>query len=113
MSGKTGWFDVGAVIDIPALGARRVNTPEGTIAVFRNAYNEVFAVEDVCPHRGGPLSQGIVHDCSVTCPLHNLVIDLRTGLARGEDAGKVATVPVEVREGRIFLRLRLDRMRAA
>ena len=57
-----------------AQGARLVKTPRGCVAVFRTAEDEVFALDDRCPHKGGPLSQGIVHGRSVTCPLHNWVI---------------------------------------
>lgn len=97
------WVDVGAVEDIPARGARVVKTPLGCVAVFRTAENEIFAIEDRCPHAGGPLSEGIVHGRSVTCPLHNWVISLETGEAGGADSGAAATVPSKVDNGRILL----------
>jgi nitrite reductase (NADH) small subunit len=99
------WIDVGAVTDIPRRGARRVSTPAGDIAVFRTGDNEVFALVDRCPHKGGPLSQGIVHGRSVTCPLHAFNIDLSTGEPTGADAGKgcAPSVPVRVEGGRVFL----------
>ena len=99
------WTDVGAVTDIPLRGARRVPTPAGNIAVFRTGDGEVFALMDACPHKGGPLSQGIVHGRAVACPLHNWSIDLSTGEAMGADRGKgcAPTVPLQVREGRIFI----------
>ncbi|HEY5862859.1 MAG TPA: Rieske 2Fe-2S domain-containing protein, partial [Casimicrobiaceae bacterium] len=62
------------VDDIPPLGARVWSRPgdaEGDIAVFRTADDRVFAVRDRCPHKGGPLSQGIVFGDRVACPLHN------------------------------------------
>jgi nitrite reductase (NADH) small subunit len=59
------------------LGSRVVRTPSGDIAVFRTGDDEVFALDDRCPHKGGPLSQGIVHNKRVTCPLHNFVIELK------------------------------------
>ena len=86
------WVEVGEIEDVPRRGARCVNTPGGKIAVFRTADGEVFAIEDHCPHKGGPLSQGIVHGTSVTCPLHNWVISLENGQGtrrrrgRGEDS---------------------------
>jgi nitrite reductase (NADH) small subunit len=101
----TGWFDIGTIDDIPLRGARCVNTPQGRIGVFRTAENQVFAVEDHCPHRGGPLSQGIVHGASVTCPLHNWVISLETGKAQGADEGAVKTISVRVEDGRLYLAL--------
>ena len=81
------WIDDRPVDDIPRRGARCVATPHGEIAVFRTADDRVFALEDRCPHKGGPLSQGIVHGAAVTCPLHNWVISLETGEALGADEG--------------------------
>ncbi len=103
MAMTAGWYDVGAAADVPLRGARLVKTPQGCLAVFRTAEQTVFALEDRCPHKAGPLSQGIVHGTSVTCPLHNWVIDLNTGKAMGPDEGSVPTIPAEVRGGRIFL----------
>ncbi|MBA5777148.1 nitrite reductase small subunit NirD [Stappia sp. F7233] len=97
------WIEIGQLADIPPLGARCVKTPHGRVAVFRAADDRVFAIEDRCPHRGGPLSQGIVHGNAVTCPLHNFVISLETGEAQGADEGSVATFAVRVEDGRLFL----------
>lgn len=97
------WIEIGALQDIPRRGARCVMTPQGKIAVFRTMEDQVFAIEDQCPHKGGPLSQGIVHGASVTCPLHNWVISLETGEAQGADEGKVATIPLRVEDGRILM----------
>ena len=99
------WVEVGSLDDIPSRGARCVNTPEGKLAVFRTAGGQVFAIGDHCPHKGGPLSQGIVHGTSVTCPLHNWVISLETGRALGADEGAVRTVPVRIEAGRLFIAL--------
>ena len=99
------WTPIGTIDDIPLRGARCVTTPQGRIGVFRTAENQVFAIEDHCPHKGGPLSQGIVHGASVTCPLHNWVISLETGKALGADEGAVRTVPVRVEDGRLYLAL--------
>ncbi|QDL91427.1 nitrite reductase small subunit NirD [Paroceanicella profunda] len=97
------FIDIGALEDIPLQGARVVRTHMGCIAVFRTAEDEVFALDDACPHKKGPLSNGIQHGRAVTCPLHNWVIDLSTGRATGADEGGVATYPVTVAEGRILL----------
>ena len=92
------WMDRSARSrDIPRRGARCVATPEGKIAVFRTQDDQVFAIDDHCPHKGGPLSQGIVHGTAVTCPLHNWVISLETGKALGADEGAVRTIPVQDR----------------
>ena len=97
------WFDIGGIDDIPRRGARCVKTPHGKIGVFRTQDDRIFAIEDHCPHKGGPLSQGIVHGAAVTCPLHNWVISLETGMALGADEGSVKTIPVRVENGRITL----------
>ncbi len=107
------WIDIGALSDIPLRGARVVRTQGGCIALFRTVGDQVFAIDDRCPHKGGPLSEGIVHGTRVTCPLHNLVLDLETGLALGEDAGSVATHPTRVEDGRIWLDAALLEKRSA
>ncbi len=96
------WIDIGAVSDIPLRGARVVKTRLGCVGVFRTGEREIYAVSDLCPHRAGPLSEGIVHGRSVTCPLHNWVFDLATGDATGEDA-RIETYPVRIEGERILL----------
>ena len=96
------WIEIGQLCDIPKRGARCINTPMGKIAVFRTADDEVFAIDDQCPHKGGPLSQGIVHGAQVTCPLHNWVFTLKTGEAQGADEGAVRTFALR-RDGDIIL----------
>ena len=97
------WIDIGAITDIPLRNARVVKTPVGCVAIFRTAEDEAFAVSDTCPHKGGPLSDGIVHGRKVTCPLHNWVFSLETGEAQGADEGRIATYPLRVEGGRILL----------
>ncbi|MGE5566451.1 MAG: nitrite reductase small subunit NirD [Parcubacteria group bacterium] len=99
------WIDVGSPDDIPLRGSRCVRALCGDIALFKSGDGEIFALRDVCPHKKGPLSQGIVHGRSVTCPLHSWVIDLATGEPTGADAGKgcTPTVPVLVKDGRVFI----------
>ncbi|MCL6705414.1 nitrite reductase small subunit NirD [Pseudomonas sp. R2.Fl] len=99
------WIAIGTIDDIPPRGARCVKTPQGKIGVFRTADNEVFAIEDHCPHKGGPLTQGIVHGRAVTCPLHNWVISLETGMALGADEGAVKTIPVRNIDGHLSIML--------
>ena len=96
---------VGHVDDIPPLGGRCVKTARGPVGVFRTADDRIFALDNRCPHRGGPLSEGIVHDTHVTCPLHNAVIELSTGRLTGPDEGAVPVIPVRVEAGRIYLGL--------
>ena len=96
------WIDIGPIDDIPLRGARKIKTVLGCVALFRTGPDEVLAATDRCPHKGGPLSEGIVHGQSVTCPLHNWVFDLNTGQARGEE-GAIATYPVRVAAGRVLI----------
>jgi nitrite reductase (NADH) small subunit len=107
------WIPIGNLSDIPRRGARCVETPEGKIAVFRTADDRVFAIDDHCPHKGGPLSQGIVHGAAVTCPLHNWVISLETGKALGADEGCVRTIPVKVEGDTLFISFEAQANRAA
>ena len=110
----TMFVDIGALEDIPAQGARVVRTAQGCVAVFRTADDQVFALDDRCPHKGGPLSEGIVHGTSVTCPLHAWVFDLATGLAKGADEGVVRSFATRVQNGRILIDAALiARMNAA
>jgi nitrite reductase (NADH) small subunit len=99
------WIEVGKVDDIPQLGARVVRTADGDIAIFRTAEDEVFALRDKCPHKGGPLSQGIVHGKRVACPLHDWKIQLDSGVAVAPDEGCAASFPVKVEGGVIQLSL--------
>ena len=109
----TNWVDIAALEDVPQRGARMVKTAEGCVAVFRTGDDEVYALDNACPHKAGPLAEGIVHGKSVTCPLHNWVISLETGEAQGEDSGSVATYPARVKNGRILLDRAFLRTRVA
>lgn len=101
------WADICAFDELPARGARRVETGGAPIAIFRTGDDRVFALVDRCPHMHGPLSMGIVHGHHVTCPLHAMVIDLVSGELAGADAGKgcAARVDVRVHDGRVLLAL--------
>lgn len=99
------WLDVGALADIPRRGARVVTSSQGPIAIFRTGDDRVFALKDNCPHRGGPLSQGIVHGEHVTCPLHGWNIALATGEAVAPDVGCARVIVVRVDQARIQLKL--------
>jgi nitrite reductase (NADH) small subunit len=107
------WIAIGSIDDIPRRGARCVDIPQGKIAIFRTIEDQVFAIDDRCPHKGGPLSQGIVHGASVTCPLHNWVISLETGKALGADEGAARTIPLKIEGAQIFIALEALAPRAA
>jgi len=98
------WKLICKLEDIPQLGSRVVRPASGgDIAIFRNAADEVFALHDKCPHKGGPLSQGIVHGRRVTCPLHGLIMGLEDGQAVAPDVGSCNKFEVKVEGGEVFL----------
>ncbi len=97
------WVKIGTMDDIPRQGSRCISLGEKTVAVFRTVDDQVFALEDKCPHKNGPLSQGIVHDGCVTCPLHNWVISLATGEAQGADKGATAAYGIRIENDAVFL----------
>jgi len=100
------WIPICRLEDIPVLGARRVSrTHGGDVAIFRNADDKVFALLDRCPHKGGPLSQGIVFGESVACPLHNWTIGLDDGCAQAPDQGCAQRFSVKVDHGSVLLDL--------
>jgi len=97
------WIEVVKLEDIPRLGSRVIKTDTINIALFRTALDEVFAIKDECPHKKGPLSQGIVHGTSVTCPLHNWKIDLASGEALAPDEGCTNTFEARVENGVVYI----------
>ena len=100
----TQWKYICKLEDIPVLGARRITRAQGLeVAVFRTATDEVFALLDRCPHKGGPLSQGIVFGKSVACPLHNWTIGLCDGQAQAPDEGCTPSFQVKLEDGAVYL----------
>ena len=98
------WIEVASVADVPELGSRIVvGGAMGPIALFKSGQGEIFALLDKCPHKGGPLSQGIVHDNHVTCPLHNWKIGLQDGEAVAPDHGCAHRYAVRVDNGTVYL----------
>ncbi len=98
------WKKICSVDEIPVLGSRRVTRAQGLdVAVFRNSEDRVFALLDRCPHKGGPLSQGIVFGTSVACPLHNWTIDMEGGCAKAPDEGCTPKFAVKVEAGAVHL----------
>ncbi len=98
------WIDIGAADDIPRLRAKKFRLGDETVAVFRTSADEYFALLDRCPHKGGPLSEGIVAGRTVACPLHGWVIALDSGEAVAPDEGCAPTLPLRLVEGRLHLR---------
>jgi nitrite reductase (NADH) small subunit len=103
---KDDWFNICGIDEIPLLGSRVVQAKNGDIAIFKVSETEVLAVRDQCPHKGGPLSQGIVHERTVTCPLHGWKIELDSGNAVAPDAGCTHAFAVKVEAGVVMLQVK-------
>lgn len=99
------WKKICPLNEIPKLGARVVRADTGDIGVFRTEDDRVFAINNSCPHKGGPLSQGIVYGNKVACPLHQWKISLETGKAEEPDVGEVACYKTKVEDGVVFLEI--------
>ncbi|OGS98687.1 MAG: nitrite reductase [Gallionellales bacterium RIFCSPLOWO2_12_FULL_59_22] len=99
------WMRVCPLEEIPKLGSRVVQTGNGDIAVFRNGADAIFALRDQCPHKGGPLSQGIVSDRKVTCPLHGWAVQLDSGEAVAPDCGCTNRYRARVDKGEVYINL--------
>lgn len=97
------WLEITTLNQIPVLGSRVVEMDDMRIAIFRGKDDSVYAIKDACPHKQGPLSQGIMHGNSVTCPLHNWKIDLTSGEAMGADEGCTNVYDTKVENGKVYL----------
>ena len=100
----TDWIEITRLEEIPVLGSRIIETDTMSIAIFRGRDDSVYAIKDVCPHKNGPLSQGIMHGTSVTCPLHGWKIDLISGKALGPDEGCTNTFETKVENETVYLK---------
>ncbi len=102
------WKKLCVLDEIPRLGSRVVKSPNGKggdIAVFRTADDEVFALHDKCPHKGGALSQGLVAGKVVTCPMHSWKIQLDSGMAVAPDVGCAHSFAVKLEGGAVWIAL--------
>ncbi len=98
------WLEITTLDQIPVLGSRIIETDTMNIAIFRGSDDSIYAIKDSCPHKNGPLSQGMMHGHSVTCPLHNWKIDLRSGEAMGPDEGCTNVYETKVEGEMVYLR---------
>jgi nitrite reductase (NADH) small subunit len=99
------WQLIATLEDIPPQGSRVVKSAQGDIALFRSADDQVFALHDKCPHKGGPLSQGIVFGHTVACPLHGWNINLEDGQAVAPDVGCTKKLATKLEAGAIYLQV--------
>jgi nitrite reductase (NADH) small subunit len=107
MTMSNNWKNIGPLANIPLRGARRLclGNEGKPVAVFRTGENEIFALTDECPHKKGPLSEGIISGRTVTCPLHNWVIGLEDGKATAPDEGTVQTLSARIVDGNIYIHM--------
>lgn len=99
------WYKITQLENIPLMGSRKIEIGETEIAIFKTRDGSIFAVNNVCPHKKGKLSEGLVHETQVTCPLHNWEIDLKTGQALGNDKGCTVIYETKIEDGILFLNL--------
>ena len=100
-----GWVRVCHESELAVRRARRVRAGNMNVAIFRTSHGAVLAVEDRCPHKGGPLSEGIMSDDCVTCPLHGWTVSLVTGAALAPDRGRARAIPTLVLEGEVWVQV--------
>lgn len=101
----TNWYKITETSNIPSMGARVIEFEEKEIAIFKTKDGLIFAVSNICPHKQGKLSEGLVHEHQITCPLHNWDIDLSNGEAIGDDSGCTNIYETKINEGVIYLKI--------
>jgi nitrite reductase (NADH) small subunit len=99
------WIKITETKNIPSMGSRKIIVGDTEIAVFKTRNGDIFAINNVCPHKQGKLSEGLVHENVVTCPLHNWDIDLKTGEALGNDSGCTNVYESKIEEDTLYLNL--------
>lgn len=99
------WYKITEVENIPSMGSRKIEFGDTEIAIFKTRDGEIFAVNNLCPHKQGKLTEGLVHEHVITCPLHNTDINLETGEAIGEDYGCTKTYPVKIENNLVYLEI--------
>ena len=99
------WLEVTKVENIPTMGSRKIIYKDLEIALFKTRDENIYAVNNTCPHKQGKLSEGIVHDEMITCPMHNWVIDLASGEATGGDCGCTEVYFTKVEAGLLYIDL--------
>jgi nitrite reductase (NADH) small subunit len=99
------WYKVCGVDEIPVMGARTVRYNGLEAGLFRLSDGRVKAVENRCPHKGGPLSEGIVSGETVICPMHGLKINLVDGSVLPPDEGNVKTYEIKTEDEKVWIML--------
>ena len=97
------WYKVTNIDNVPFMGSRVVEIADIEIAIFKTKDGSIFAINNTCPHKKGKLSEGLVHESIVTCPLHNWNVDLKSGEALGNDSGCTNVYETKIVDGIIYL----------
>ena len=105
MSNIKKWYRITEIENIPFMGSRKVEISEIEMAIFNTRHGSIFAINNICPHKKGKLSDGLVHDKQVTCPLHNWEIELSSGEALGNDSGCTGIYETKIEDGIVYLGL--------
>ena len=99
------WIKLITKDEIPSMGSRKVIIGEIEIAIFKTKDDSIFAINNLCPHKKGKLSEGLVHEHIVTCPLHNWDVDLASGEALGNDSGCTNVYKTKIKNNIVYLYL--------
>ncbi len=105
MANMKKWYKITQLENIPLMGSRKVKIGEIEIAIFKTRDGSIFAINNICPHKKGKLSEGLVHETQVTCPLHNWEIDLKTGEALGNDKGCTGVFETKIEDNILYLNI--------
>lgn len=107
MSDAANWIVVAQIDEIEAGAAKEVLARGRILAIFRTE-NGWFALDGICPHQGGPLAEGQVHDGCVTCPWHGWQYELATGTHTVSGRPLAETFPIREREGNVEVQLKRE-----
>lgn len=100
-----GWANLCALSDLPEVGGAYVVHNGLAVAVFRLNNDQVRVLDDACPHAGGSLSGGHIHDGCVICPWHGWPFDAQTGQCPDNPSIKANTYPSRILDGRVWAKL--------
>jgi len=94
-----------SVSELPAAGEAREVACSGRLICIANAGGAISAMDNVCPHRGGPLGQGIVEDGKLICPWHAWAFDAKTGVAVHAPDVKVDVYEIKVEGSDVLVKV--------
>lgn len=96
------WYSAGTVSDIAANKVKYLDISGREIALFQIG-SAFFAIDNSCPHRGGPLFRGAIEGSSVRCPLHGWLFDIPTGECKNQPGTKINSYPVKIENESVYI----------